>query len=100
MHVTHLDDQIIATRFVLSSGIPLRGAPELRPCERGAWQRDLGNGSFQQTPSHPHARPDSGRRAGELPRRHIPPDAAPANDQVPSSERHRHVSPGGHSLPV
>jgi len=50
MHVTHLDGQIIATRFVLSSAIPPRGVPELRPCERGAWQRDLSNGIIQQTP--------------------------------------------------
>ena len=37
MHVTHLDDQVIATRFILSSAIPLRGVPELRPCDWRAW---------------------------------------------------------------
>ena len=50
MHVAHLDDQVIATRFVLSSVIPLRGVPELRPCERRARQRYLSNGITQQTP--------------------------------------------------
>ncbi len=33
MHVTHLDDQIIATRDVLGSAIPTRGVAKLRPCE-------------------------------------------------------------------
>ena len=50
MHVTHLDGQIIANRGVLSSAIPLRGVPRLRPYERGAWQRDLSHGIIQQTP--------------------------------------------------
>jgi hypothetical protein len=32
MHVTHLDDQIIATRGVLGSAIPLQGVAKPRPC--------------------------------------------------------------------
>jgi hypothetical protein len=37
MHVTHLDDQIIATRGVLGPAIPPRGVAEPRPCEWHAW---------------------------------------------------------------
>ncbi len=53
MYVTHLDDQIIATRGVLGSTIPARGVAEPRPCDRRARQRDLSNGITQQTPSAP-----------------------------------------------
>ena len=37
MHVTHLDDQIIATRGVLSSAISPQGVAKPRPCEWRAW---------------------------------------------------------------
>ena len=33
MHVTHLDDQIIATRGVLGPAIPPQGVAKPRPCE-------------------------------------------------------------------
>ena len=33
MHVTHLDDQIIATRGVLGPAIPPRGVAKPRLCE-------------------------------------------------------------------
>ena len=59
MHVTHLDDRIIATRCVLGPVIPLRGVPESRPCDWRARQRDLSNGIIQQTPG---ARPSSTRQ--------------------------------------
>ena len=32
MHVTHLDDQVIATRGVLAPAIPHRGVAKPRPC--------------------------------------------------------------------
>ena len=37
MHVTHLDDQIIATRGVPGPAIPPQGVAEPRPCELRAW---------------------------------------------------------------
>ena len=37
MHVTHLDDQIIATRGVLRPAIPTQGVAKPHPCERRAW---------------------------------------------------------------
>jgi len=60
MHVTHLDDQIIATRGVLGSAIPARGVAKPRPYDWRVWQRDLSNGITQQTPRG--RRPDPGQR--------------------------------------
>jgi hypothetical protein len=37
MHVTHLDDQVIATRSVLGSTIPLQGVAKPRPCDWRVW---------------------------------------------------------------
>ena len=69
MHVTHLDDQIIATRGVLGSAIPLRGVPEPRPYDWRAWQRDLSNGITQQTPGSwlAHGSPWTSRDPGGRP---------------------------------
>jgi len=37
MHVTHLDDQVIAARGVLGPAIPPQGVAKPRPCEWRAW---------------------------------------------------------------
>ncbi len=37
MHVTYLDDHVIATRGVLGSAIPIRGVAKPRSCEWRAW---------------------------------------------------------------
>ena len=37
MHVTHLADQIIATRDVLGPAIPPQGVAKPRPCGWRAW---------------------------------------------------------------
>jgi len=50
MHVTHLDDQVIATRFVLGPAIPPKGSAGASFVRLACLAADLSNGIIQQTP--------------------------------------------------
>jgi len=51
MHVTHLSDQIIATRFVLGPAIPAQGSAGTSFVRLACLAADLSNGITQQIPS-------------------------------------------------
>jgi len=51
MHVTHLADQIIATRFVLGSAIPSTRSGETSSLRLACLAADLSNGIIQQSPT-------------------------------------------------
>jgi len=50
MHVTHLADQIIATRFVLGPAIPPKGSDGTSFVRLACLAADLSNGIIQQSP--------------------------------------------------
>ena len=51
MHVTHLSDQVIATRFVVGSAIPAQGSAGTSFMRLACLAADLSNGINQQAPS-------------------------------------------------
>jgi len=51
MHVTHLADQIIATRFVPGPAIPAQGSAGASFVRLACLAADLSNGVIQQAPS-------------------------------------------------
>jgi len=51
MHVTHISDQVIATRFVLGPAIPPKGSTGTSFVRLARLAADLSNGSIQQSPS-------------------------------------------------
>jgi len=53
MHVTHLADQIIATRFVLGPAIPPKGSAGTSFVRLARLAADLSNSITQQSPSAP-----------------------------------------------
>ena len=50
MHVTHLADRVIATRFVLGPAIPAQGSAGTSFVRLTCLAADLSNGVIQQSP--------------------------------------------------